>query len=72
MGLGREYPYSEIGKGKCLVHESVANKLKIKKGDLIFADLYLNYTTLKILTEAYNYKNYGYYDKYISFSDAST
>lgn len=34
MELGREYPFPEIPSGKCLVHESVATKLKIKKGNL--------------------------------------
>ena len=83
MELGREYPFSEIPSGKCLVHESVATKLKVKKGflfefirtkigDLIFASFPLNYTTWKILLEAYNYKYYMDNDKYLSFTDAST
>ena len=32
MDFGREYPFQELPAGKCLVHESVATKLKIKKG----------------------------------------
>ena len=41
IGLGSMYKFDAMSEGQCLVSQEFANQLKIKKGDIMYVQMYM-------------------------------